>query len=394
MWHYAPARLEDQPVVEGFLRDAYLASSSPIQAYVNRVGLSNLRCLRTPQGRPAGCCALLELGQWFGGKRVSALGVAAVAIAPDSRGQGAALHLMQQALQEMADRGAALSVLYPATQTLYRRVGYAPGGMFGIWELPLRTLDPKRILAGDPPLDWRPANPGNATDLEPLYTHWVKHQSGCLDRSAVIWGEVLKPEDEEPAGTYLVFEADRPIGYVLLVQTRQGRDTVLHIRDWVALTPTAGRHLWAFVARYQSQVDTLRWRGPALDPMLMLLPEQRAKAITLISWYTRILNIPQALSQRGYPAGLTGELHFQVIDPLLTHNHGNWVLQVSQGSGQAIPGGRGELVVTSQGLASLYTGLYSSQQLTALGHIQGDTPVLNWASTLFAGATPWMPDFF
>ncbi|MBF2098578.1 MAG: GNAT family N-acetyltransferase, partial [Gloeomargaritaceae cyanobacterium C42_A2020_066] len=346
-----------------------------------------------PQGRPAGCCALLDLGQWFGGQRVSALGVAAVAIAPDFRGQGAALHLMQQALQEMADRGAALSALYPATQTLYRRVGYGPGGMFGNWELPLHTLDPKRILAGDPPLDWRPADPG-ATDLHPLYTQWARPQSGCLDRSPVIWGEVLKPEDEIPASTYQVFDGDRSVGYIALAQTRQGRDTVLHVRDWVALTPTAGRHLWAFVARYQSQVDTLRWRGPALDPMLTLLPEQRAKAITLISWFTRILNVPQALSQRGYPAGLTGELHLQVIDPFLTNNHGNWVLQVSQGIGQATPGGRGDVILTHQGLASLYTGLYSGHQLAALGHIEGDTPVLHWASTLFAGTTPWMPDFF
>jgi predicted acetyltransferase len=47
-----------------------------------------------------------------------------------------------------------------------------------------------------------------------------------------------------------------------------------------------------------------------------------------------------------------------------------------------------------RGLAPLYSGLFSAQQLASLGYLEGSEEVLAIATPLFAGPCPWMPDFF
>src|SRR5262245_23351235 len=57
----------------------------------------------------------IPMGQWFGGERLSLLGIAGVAVAPEARGQGVAFGLVQATLRAARERGVALSMLYPST---------------------------------------------------------------------------------------------------------------------------------------------------------------------------------------------------------------------------------------------------------------------------------------
>jgi predicted acetyltransferase len=42
----------------------------------------------------------------------------------------------------------------------------------------------------------------------------------------------------------------------------------------------------------------------------------------------------------------------------------------------------------------MYTGLYTSHQAELLGLVDGDANAIEEAAAVFAGGTPWMPDFF
>src|SRR5204863_3657876 len=123
--------------------------------WLNKAGRENVRVLR--EGRePIACLLLLPMGQFFGGRPVPTVGVAAVGVAPHLRGRGAAARVMSSALREIRAAGTPLSALYPATQVLYRKVGYEQaGGRFEI-TIPAGALG----LVGGPDegrLDVRPA---------------------------------------------------------------------------------------------------------------------------------------------------------------------------------------------------------------------------------------------
>src|SRR5436190_6616726 len=81
------------------------------ERYSKIVGRKNYRIIRSGS-EVLGGCALLPMGQYFGGRSVPMLGVGAVGIAPEHRGRRAATLLMQAALKESHSRGYPLSTLY------------------------------------------------------------------------------------------------------------------------------------------------------------------------------------------------------------------------------------------------------------------------------------------
>ena len=113
-----------------------------------------------------------------------------------------------------------------------------------------------------------------------------------------------------------------------------------------------------------------------------------------MTWMLRIINAPLALSKRGYPKKLTAELHLDIRDHLIAANNNKFCLQVSQGSGEVIPGGRGDFQIDIRSLASIYTSFLSPQQLQSLGNLRATTEALETATLIFSGARPWMADFF
>ena len=57
-------------------------------------------------------------------------------------------------------------------------------------------------------------------------------------------------------------------------------------------------------------------------------------------------------------------------------------------------GGKSELKLDIGRLAPLYTGLFTPQQLQLAGKLDATEASLSTAAQLFAGASPWIADFF
>jgi predicted acetyltransferase len=371
------------------MAQSFVVDAEEERQYLHNVGLDNVRLLRRGT-EVVGGLALLPMGQWFGSKRVAMTGVASVAIAPHTRGQGAATHLMTSVVQELAAQGVALSTLYPAVQSLYQKVGYGIGGSRYTWRI---ATD--HIQVGKPPLPCHPQL------FQEVAAPWLTLQSnqgqlfqGLLDRHPLLWKRLLKSPDEGSSFAYTVGDADNPTGYFIAHQGRKSGAAILTIRDWAASSQLAMESIWSLVHQQRSQVDAVQWAGGAVDPLALALPEQRARVTDVSHWMVRIADLKQALEQRGYPLGIDGELHLEVSDSLVTKNHGRFLLEVHQGKGRLTPGGRGEVALTIQDLASLFTGMRSAQELCALGSLEAPPAVLPLATALFSGPRPWMPDFF
>ncbi len=358
---------------------------------IQRQGPENVRLARVG-GRVAGGLSMLFMGQWFGGRPVPMAGIAAVAIAPEHRSTGIGSRLLRGVLEEVRARGMRLSALYPATQVVYRRAGYEQAGVAMGYALPLHGLDPR---GGDPHVQMRRATEEDDGAIRALYAEQGRRTAGALDRNEYMWRRLMNVGDT-PLNTYLVERDGVAEGYIVYEQRQRAgeRDRAIVARDLVALTPGAARTLLAFLAGHRSTVNSVEWVGSPADPLLLHVPNQGYKVAWYEQWMLRIVDAPGALEARGYPPALHAELHLEVRDDALPWNRGRWVLTVAGGRGEVRAGGRGDVRLDARGLAPLYSGYLSAEELLSTGLVEGAPGTLALASLVFGGPTPWMADSF
>lgn len=377
---------EDIRQLGEILRQCFSMPASYWPVYAERLGAENLRVVRRA-GQIAGGLGIYRMGQWFGGKSLPMAGLAAVGVAPEHRGTGVAATLLAQTLEELHGEGIPLSGLYASTQNLYRKVGYEQAGHLCRFSVPASSLIP-----GEHGLSMEPVNPARHEVFHLLYTERARATNGNLDRNRAVWERLVLPKDTDDVRAYLLGPTDQPEGY--LIYSQQTTGSILRVWDLTALTPAAMHRIWTFFADHRSLVDEVVWPGPVCEPFLTILPEQTYRIVHLERWMLRIVDVPGALSRRGYPVGVEAELHLEVRDDLLAANRGRFVLKVSEGQSEVIAGGRGEMQLSVRGLVPLYTGLQTPYQLQSTGHLDATPAALASAARLFSGPEPWMSDHF
>ncbi|AKG24774.1 GNAT family N-acetyltransferase [Calothrix sp. 336/3] len=385
-----PNSPEDRQKLQKILEQCYICTPKESEDFVTKTGVDKFRIFRHNQ-EIIGGLASIPMGQWWGGETVPMVGIAAVGVTPEHRNGGVAIALMQQTLQELYHQGVPLSCLYPATQYLYRQVGYEQGGTATTWE-----IDTNDIRIKQRSLPVLPLLEINHQVLNNLYTQQAQRNNGNLNRdfTPLLWERLLEVEKNETVYTYLIGEPDKPQGYVIFHQYWQQDNCILKIRDFAVLTLAAAESLWSFLASHRSQVKKIRWKSSIVDSFSLVLAEQAAKIQHTERWMLRIINLVAALEKRGYPPELTTELHLQVEDDLLTANNGEFILAIANGKGKVTTGGKGDLHLDIRGLAPLYTGLFTPQVLQVAGKIQGTPQALHTAEQIFTRTSPWMSDYF
>lgn len=214
--------------------------------------------------------------------------------------------------------------------------------------------------------------------------------NGNLDRNKAIWQKVLEPPEKGTLYAYLIGSPAQPEGYIIFTQEKEQ----IEIADWALLTAAAAKRVWTFLSDHRSLIKEVTWWGSPVNPFVLLLPEQSPTLVKQTNWMLRIIDLPAALSKRGYPSELELELHLDVRDDHIPANNGKFCLRVSQEKGKVDRGGNGDFQLNIRHFASLYTGFLSPIQLKQLNYLQAPPAALAAASLIFSGDRPWMPDFF
>ena len=381
----------DLPAVARILSHAFAGTREGSAEWIQNAGLGHLRTLRAAEGGPIEASLLrIPMGQYFGGRSVPLVGIAGVGVAPEARGRGIAGRLMAEAVREIAAEGVPLSGLYPATQPLYRRVGYEQAGHRFEYRLPVRNVDSR-----ERGMRVRPVEPSDKAAIRECYAEFARRFDGPLERGEYLWGRVEKMRETVYYGFAAVNDSGAIEGYLYLAQTRKperGRQDIA-VSDIAFRTAAAGRRLLGFLADFSSMADDIVFFGGPMHPLCTLLAEQRYHVSIRDYWMIRVTDLPKAIAARGYRCE-SAEVHLDIRDDLLPQNAGKWVVRVRDGVGQAERGGRGDLSLDVGALASFYTGLYTPEQLAMLGRCTGEATKLRAAAGLFAGTTPWMSDMY
>ncbi len=384
---------DDEDEFISILGESLMNYGEPIwKRFLDRIGRDNARSIRRGGGCVGGL-AFYRMGQWFGGKPLDCAGISGVAISPQERGSGACRYLLESVLREVHLDGFPLAALYATTQAVYRKVGFEQAGTQTLYSLPISSIE----SGHDRQCPVQRLKPDSFDLLQRVADRRALAGNGQLQRTDGLWQRLVTPNDNLETKTYLFGDLADPEGYAILSANRVGLGfpQPLVASDIAVTTRRAMERLLALVRDHRSMCDSFRWYGAPNDPLLLVADEGRASVLQQTRWMLRILDVPAALSLRGYPDHLDITLELQMEDELIPANQGNWQLRIAGGIGELRPGGGGSLKLNVRALAPLFSSYFSASDLVLLGQIQTDSAAqVSAADQVFAGPAPWMPELF
>jgi predicted acetyltransferase len=362
---------------------AFGLNAEDVGRWFQRAGEEHVRAFIRGDDEVLGGLLEIPMGQYFGGRSISMLGVAGVAIAASERGQGHAARMMVEMLREAKRRGFAISTLYAASVTLYRRAGYErAGARFGF------RIDPRHLeVAREKDMTLREvdAREGLPHELRALYTRFAAKSPGFLDRGPYCWTRIVQPRGLSTK-TFEVRHHGNLEGYVVVahVMPPHGFPTAVHVTDMAATTPRAARAILRFLIEYRSLADLVKWEGGPSELLANMLPERHIDMSLSDYFLVRIVDPAKAFAQRGYPLGQRAGLTFVLEDASMPENSGRYDL-----------GGGGSTVrIDERGLAALYSGMSQAHVLADAGWLEADEETQALLDAWFAGPLPTMRDHF
>jgi predicted acetyltransferase len=311
-------------------------------------------------------------------------------VAAEWRGQGVARALMMRILEELKELSVPLSTLYPATQAPYRRVGYEQAGVRLTYRLELASIgdygSPRGVQRqGDLDLEARSR----------AYRRRAQATSGNLERSPWLWRRVFEPPDGSAVHTFLLGEgADAGYAALQFVPTAVKLRGEVGVRDMAVNDTAEATLLLELFSSYRSVFEAVLWAGGPVEPLLLLLPEQRYRIERRWDWMLRLVDVEKALAGRGYAPHVRGAVDLEVTDALIAANASRFTLQVEDGKAEVRRGGSGAVAIDVRGLAALYTGHATAAQLAIAGLLRASSEDQAKLAALFSGPAPWMSDFF
>lgn len=328
-------------------------------------------------------CRVTTVDHWFGGRRVPAQHVAGVAVPPQHRGRGYASRLMTGLLHQGLAEGAGLSILYPATVRLYRKLGWEHAGWLQTYQVDARAVPPQRpvLRLADQPSDW--------DAIRACYDAWAATAPAAMARGHDAWDD-----HADTRYRYVLDGEDGVVAYALVDHHTDPGDWqhTLKLRDWVARTPDGLRAVVGLAGHAGTIAKAAQFRGEVPCEWSFLLPEQDLRRRGGMWWMARPLDLGAALSARGWPAGLTADVRFAVRDPQLGDTA--WRLVVDGGEAKVEQVADAACRLAVQAVGPLYTGFTDPLALQRAGLLEGPAEDLAALAALFAGPPPALRDFF
>ncbi|MFL6130708.1 MAG: GNAT family N-acetyltransferase [Mycobacteriales bacterium] len=338
-----------------------------------------------------------------GARTVPADGVTAVTVAPTHRRRGLLTGLMAEGLRAAADRGDPVSILIAAEWRIYGRYGFGVATEDAVWE-----VDRARA-ALDPPLGVVEAvEIGELRKLAPpVYdaARWAR--PGGIDRPEPRWDLDLglaHPDGEQPEWTGRAALHRDPAGEVDGYLRWHADDTwegmlptgTLHVDELVTTSPQAYADLWRFAIGVDLIARVRAADRPVDEPLPWLLADGRA-ARQVQRWdrlWLRVLDVPAALTGRGYPTA--GRTVLEVVDPD-GYAAGRFALDAGPDGADCRPTTRSaDLTVPAAVLGAAYLGGTRLRRLAAAGLVDEHSPgAVDAADRLLAGdQVPFCPLHF
>lgn len=343
-----------------------------------------------------------------GGRIVPAAGVTMIGVAPTFRRRGILTKMVRRLHEDAAERGEPIALLTASETSIYRRFGY------GIASDVAHLQVAAQSVRFDPPLDdtgtFELIDPHIDTSvLEELHDRIRRLSVGWTNLPAGMWAQIRRdPVPGRGGRTPLrgVIHRDgsgNGDGYVTWrIAPRRHPDRLagntLHIEHLTAADGDTEAALWGFLASIDL-VTEVSWDVAPVDPAIrhrLVEPRQLRTLARADMVWARLLDVPAALSARGY--GATASITLGVTDRFETELGGRFRLECAGrnelGRCERIGNNSGpaDLTIDTADLASITMGGVTPSLLAAAGRLVGSAHAIDTADALFVlPQRPWYP---
>jgi predicted acetyltransferase len=400
--------------------EAFAVTKEDVPAWLARAGHDNVRVLRSG-GVPLASLILVPMAHLIEGREVPCIGIAGVGVALQARGTGAGRELMSRCVREIHGHGVAISSLFPATQSLYRKVGYERAGKLVEYSV---ERDALAELPRVPDVEVRPLSRAEQPAIEELIARVSTSESGALVRGPYLWnrlwnrlrspasadgaGNTSGRRDELPrsaspaARAFGFFRGAELVAHLFMVQEPDPEHAPMHlvrVLDFSFDSREGALALLGFLHAQRSLATGYVLRGGPSMKLLHLLAEPRWEERSVLDWMVRMTNVEQALEARGWAPGAAGEIVLDVHDDLLDQS-GRYSLTVEGGRGRVHRGDTSEsrapaIALDVRALAPLFTGHLTAPELAHLGLLESRSDeALRVLGELFRTGRPWVNEMF
>ena len=349
-------------------------------------GFDNMRTLTSGQGVAAGL-VIHAVGQWFGGQRLASHAITALVAAAHVRRQHVGRALITSTLREARENRVPLSVLFASTPTFYRQVGYEPAGTSMFFRAPTHCLPSSTEGA-----EFAPFTPAEQAPIRELYRRFASKRSGMLDRNDHFWRMQLEPYDGSRRYAYRIDFAGSLEGYVCFQHARPSNTLI--VQEALASTTRAAKAALALISHHKAIAESVVFPdGPQGSLRKLISGNQARPEPNCPEWLLRIVDVPAALEQRGYPA-LDTWLELEITDDTLPENAGRYVLGLQAGKATVTRGGAGHLQLDVRALAAVFSGFCHPSEMQAAGLLHGEPSEVARLGAVFSGPSPYLQDQF
>jgi predicted acetyltransferase len=385
------------------IADAFGEELGEAEFEAERQLLEPERCVNAFDGdERVGSAAAYTFRLTVPGGEVGAAGITGVGVRPDQRRRGILRRMMTWLHDDALRRGEPVAILGASEAAIYQRFGYGQGTTQSTF-----SVDPARIqfrepVAPDPARRIRMVDADEAARIFPVVYEAARGEiPGAIDRSDLKWRlNIVGDADWMRHGGgpkyRAVLEVDgEPRGFAIYRVKGDwgptGPASTLRVLEVLSLDAVAEQALWEWLFAMDLMGTITAWRCPVPHPLQQWLLEPRRLALTVSDgMWLRILDVPAALSARGYTGD--GRLVLELADYLIESNAGRWQLTVKGGTAavtrtKASP----DLELDVAALASIYLGAYRFGDLASAGRVRECQPgSLRTADVLFTPArAPW-----
>ncbi|MEU8540882.1 GNAT family N-acetyltransferase [Streptomyces sp. NPDC048717] len=331
-------------------------------------------------------------GQHFGSRPVPTACLSSGCVAPEERGGHLAVRMLEERIRPLRDKGAVLATVWSSLTKYARLMGWQAPTAVTTCEVPADALRAAFDLGGHR-IDHR-ATPAGAQRQAGIARDW----NGTLKRPTW-WGDFL--QEHHGAQTYeFTHPGDTtPSGQLTLATTRHpDRGARLTVHGFWTADPDTARAMLAFLGHWDTRVPTVRFERTALPPHPLLLHTlPRSTLITTHAqppWLLRILDLEEAVHQRGWPADLTLHTPISVTDPDNTERH--LLLEIADGHARLTPAapGAAEVAFTRAQFTLWYAGGLHSAAAARLAGVRGEPNALTALIRATCDREPWLTEHF
>jgi predicted acetyltransferase len=312
---------------------------------------------------------------FVGGVATPIGGLASVAVAPEARLTGVAGQLVRRHLGDLSSAGTPWSFLYPFSPKFYAHYGWAAAARRLRWRLRPETLPLLPERARVRRLRLADKGDDDRTAMQGVYERMLPRTNGSLTRSVEQLGWAFEGNHavgvDGPDGLsgYLVYSTLAPTP----------RPQSLVVREWLAEDVATERALFGFLGAQRDQVaevviDTtedhplgalIENGAPAVEDDS--LPGEHHMLASLSSGLmARIVDLPRAVAQRGYPGVASGAVALTVTaDPVVSGNITTVTARIEDGRAQAVSGAPAKEAVVAGAIGPLSAILVGALRVDA-----------------------------